>query len=152
MYIQLTRGFITLVDDDLLNELNSYLWYASGLQGRPARRLIEPERRLICIYHQILKVEPWTLRKQGLVVDHINGDPLDNRRENIRIVTWADNARNADRHKNRRGIGYDSTHNRYKVYIDSPGEPRINICTCLTLVDAEIALSFAKMERGLADY
>lgn len=57
-YILLTKGFVTRVDSDLLEDLNSYLWYASGPEGRPARRLIEPERRLIFIYHQILKVEP----------------------------------------------------------------------------------------------
>jgi hypothetical protein len=149
--ILLTRGFVAIVDDDMADELWEHLWYASGVEGRPARRLKEEPRRLILMYHQILRVKPWELRLQGLVVDHINGDPLDNRLENLRIVTHAENARNADRHRFREGIGYDSTHDRYKAYIDMPNQPRVNIGTYKTRSDAETALANAKREMGLAN-
>lgn len=143
-FIQLTRGFITKVDDDLLDELNSYLWYASGLEGRPARRLKAGPRKIIFIYHQILHVLPWVMSMQNMVVDHIDGDPLNNTRENLRLVSRTTNMQNSDRHKFREGIGYDSTHDRYKVYIDRPNLPRINIGTYKTREEADAALISAR--------
>lgn len=144
-FIQLTKGFITEVDDDLLEDLNSYLWYASGLEGRPARRLREA-RKIIFIYHQILHVLPWVMSAQGYVVDHIDGDPLANKRANLRIVTQQDNMLNADRHKLREGISYDSTHDRFKAYIDRPHTSRVNVGTFKTREEADFALAQALCE------
>lgn len=45
-----------------------------------------------------VKLHRWIMNApKGLVVDHINGDTLDNRRSNLRIVTQAQNLQNIHR-------------------------------------------------------
>lgn len=149
--IYLTRGFETIVDDDLYEELNSYNWYASGLEGRPARRLKGESRKLIYIYHQILHVLPWVISLNKMCVDHLDGDPLNNKRDNIQLSSLNDNARNTIRHKFREGTSYDSTHNKYKAYIDCPDQPRLNIGTFISQEAASTALAKAKKELGIED-
>lgn len=147
--IELTQGIITTVDDDLYDELNSYLWYASGVEGRAARRLKAGPRKLIYIYHQILHVLPWVLRDKGLVVDHIDLNPSNNMRANLRVVSHKENMRNTEKYGNRLGVGFDNTHGTYKVYIDQPDKERINVGTYATRAQADLALWTAKWELGL---
>lgn len=149
--IYLTKGYETIVDDEFLDDLNLYNWYASGAEGRPARRLKAGPRKLIYLYHQILHVLPWVLNSMGLMVDHINRDPLDNRLSNLRVVTQKINMRNTASYGHNVGVCFDNQHQKYKAYIDRPDMPRINVGTFVTREDAEIALWESKKELGLAN-
>ena len=138
--IRLTKGKSTLVDDDLLENLNRFKWYSQGPEFRPARRIRAPRNTIIYIYHQILEVWPWKLRAEHLEVDHVDRDPLNNLRENLRIVTRHQNMQNSSRSIFRKGVGRDNTHNTWKAYIDRPYRNRINIGTFKTYEEAAEAV------------
>ena len=53
----------------------------------------------------------------GLVVDHINGDPLDNRRSNLRIVSVRMNAHNTKNNSKYIGVRYDKRYSNYQARI-----------------------------------
>jgi len=87
----------------------------------------------------------------GKCIDHINGNPLDNRKENIRVVTTLENMRNTMRYGFREGVSYDSTHDKYKAYLDQTDKKRINVGTFVTREQAEIALAKFKVENGFEE-
>lgn len=77
------------------------------------------------------------------MIDHVNRNKLDNRRENLRVVTNQQNQMN--RAKKAKGVSFDSTHGKYKAYFDiiTIGEPkrRVNIGTFLSEQDALLAVA-----------
>lgn len=86
----------TIVSPEDYEELNKFKWckdkenYVKGMINNKAWRL----HRYIMINvlkHDITSKNP---------IDHINNNPLDNRRENLRIVTHSENARNKEKKKN----------------------------------------------------
>lgn len=57
---------------------------------------------------------------KGKVVDHINRNPLDNRRMNLRVVTIQQNLRNQKRPNNtsgQNGVSFNKLSNRWEAYI-----------------------------------
>jgi len=80
--IPLTRNLQCLVDDETYRWAHEYKWYAQVTRSKTgfvaARRL----RSKIVFLHREIMQPP-----VGLQVDHINGDGLDNRRQNLRVVT-----------------------------------------------------------------
>lgn len=55
--------------------------------------------------HRIITNAP-----KGSIIDHINGDPLDNRRENLRVVTCVENGQNRTRPQKNNKSGYRGVH------------------------------------------
>lgn len=93
--IKLTQGKFALVDDDDFEYLNQFkwqakraqrkveLWYATRSQATGYYKRIE-----IKMHREIMKAP------KGMDVDHISGDGLDNRKDNLRICNRKDNSKN----------------------------------------------------------
>ena len=91
--IPLTKGKYAIVDDEDYSELAKHKWYASGKGKyvyaiRDIRGKGEGNRKTI-IMHRVILNAP-----DGMEVDHINGDRLDNRKKNLRICSHRENIRN----------------------------------------------------------
>lgn len=86
--IPLTRGQTALVDESDFAHLSQWKWLyiGSGYAGRFRRE--SGAKRLIYLHRHIMDAQP------GQRVDHINGNRLDCRRENLRLVTLNQNQQN----------------------------------------------------------
>ena len=91
--IPLSRGLVALVSDIDYPRVSQYRWCADG-NGYAVRMESfyaegKRQRRKLMLHRFILNAPP------HLQVDHINHDVLDNRRENMRLVTVAQNRANS---------------------------------------------------------
>ncbi len=86
--IPLSRGRVTIVDDADYEWLVQWKWFWD--KGYACRADVSGGRRRNLRMHRALLGVP-----DGVFVDHINGDKLDNRRENLRRATKLENRRNS---------------------------------------------------------
>ncbi len=118
--ISLTQNQITLVDDENYESLSAYKWYAlkNGHSFYACRQL---NGRRIWMHHEILGGKP----EVGLEVDHIDGDGLNNRKDNLRIITRSQNSMNRhyvggiSRYK-----GVSRCGSKWKAYIKPGGKQK----------------------------
>lgn len=109
--ILLTQGKAALVDNSDYDELCRHAWNYSTPQGYARRKSRDG---IIYMHRQILDAPA------GTDVDHINGDKLDNRRSNLRLVTRTQNLYNmAPRSGTSRfkGVSWHAQRNKWAVYI-----------------------------------
>jgi hypothetical protein len=98
--IKLTQGQVAIVDDCDELEMLSYRWYAwrptrnSTYYAARSQKLPDGKRTVVLMHRQIMGFPE-------LQVDHIDGNGLYNRRENLRLATPAQNRHNR-RYKNPR--------------------------------------------------
>lgn len=79
------------------------------------------KRKRVAMHRLILSAS------DGDVVDHINGDGLDNRRSNLRIVTIQQNAFNQKHHggsSRHKGVSYRADSGTWRAYITKDGKRR----------------------------
>jgi len=88
--IPLTRGKFALVDDEDYDYLNQWKWWYTT-RGYAVRE----EKRRVIFMHRFLMNTP-----DGFDTDHINRNKLDNRKENLGIVTRSQNFMNINPRKN----------------------------------------------------
>lgn len=84
IFIKLTQGKFAQVDPEDFDHLNQFKWFYEKT-GYACRRVNGRSIRM----HRFVMNAP-----EGMEVDHINGDGLDNRQSNLRICTHKENLRN----------------------------------------------------------
>lgn len=110
----MTQGKWALVDNDDFEWLNQWNWYIdNGYATREERW--EGKKHKIIMHREILRAG------KDQLVDHINGNRQDNRRENLRIASSTINSRNrllsACNKSGHNGVFYVKRVGMYEAYI-----------------------------------
>ena len=86
--IPLTQGKFAIVDDDAFDSLSQFSWHVQ--HGYAATRVYKHKGKQVSFaMHRAIAGA-----KDGEIVDHINGDTLDNRANNLRACSRLENSRN----------------------------------------------------------
>lgn len=137
--IKLTQDKYTIIDFDDYGLISNYKWYAHK-KGNSFYVNSKIKSKTIFLHRVIL--DP----PENMHVDHINGDGLDNRRCNIRIVVHHQNMMNRNKRKDNiskyKGVYKRKDCNRYAARIVFNGKT-IHLGNFLTDYDAARAYNEA---------
>lgn len=131
-YINLTQGQSTMVDDEDFEYLNQWGWFAQrdaytlyACRYLPSKENKGKKTRTLLRLHRVIMDAP-----KGAVVDHIDGNGLNNQRSNLRVCSLSQNQRNSRKqcnntsgykgvswHKGRRMWQAQIVVNNKKVYL-----------------------------------
>lgn len=118
----LADGFIVLVDADRFAAIGKPLLavYADGRGGIQNVRCLG-QKKTVFLHKAVFGECP-----AGYVVDHINGNVLDNRLENLRLATLSQNARNAingiSGSSKYPGVSWHTKSNKWRVALSVGGK------------------------------
>jgi hypothetical protein len=108
--IPLPGGLETVVSPEDYERAKAFRWHTKRKRSAPGAIYVQRSIRVtrgrngksssVSLHRFILDAKP------GEFVDHIDGNPLNNRRENLRICTNRQNAENVVRSKNRKRGGF----------------------------------------------
>ncbi|MDE2434711.1 MAG: HNH endonuclease [Sphingomonadales bacterium] len=120
--IELSAGRgIVLVSDCDFEALSAFRWHlhSAGYAYRAQKK--SGKQTNFLMHRQIMQPE------KSMLVDHINGNRLDNRRENLRLATHAQNACNNAAivgTSARRGVSWHTSRGKWRATIKVDGRAR----------------------------
>jgi hypothetical protein len=119
--IQLSRDAVAIVDDEDFDKLNQFKW---SFDGRYASRHQRNSSKTIRMHNDIMNTP------KGMEVDHINGNPLDNRKSNLRICSHSQNMMNckirSDNTSGSKGVWWDKVREKWFVRLETQ-KGRLNL-------------------------
>lgn len=119
--IKLSQGKSTLVDAQTYRDWEGFKWYCHGKEyGYAAARIKKSDGKSSTMYlHRV--VSNIHGLPSNVKVDHINGNPFDNRKENLRVCTHRENLRNikksAANTSGYKGVSFDKKRNKFRASI-----------------------------------
>jgi heme oxygenase len=126
--IELTQGYKTLVDDEDYEFLNQWKWCvrvqpcgrACAVRAERIKGTTNSKRNFQM--HRVI-----TNAQKGQIVDHINGNALDNRKENLRFCSKQENSMNRKTQSSSKfrskykGVSWDKARKKFiaRVYFNN---------------------------------
>jgi len=145
--IILTQGKVAIVDNEDYDYLNQFKWYASNKNGKfyVQKKITVSKNKTTCISMHRFIMKP----NKGMVIDHLDGNPLNNKKNNLRICTHAENMRNSKIRINNKsgykGVSYQENSNNYRASIRF-NNIKINIGDFIDPIDAARAYNAAALK------
>lgn len=102
-YVPLTQGHEAIIDAAYVPLVEGYNWCVLRGPYTAYAKRNGPAARSVFLHHVICPAA------EGTVTDHIDGNGLNNRRENLRLATKAENGRNS-RIRRRNKSGFKGVH------------------------------------------
>ena len=117
--IKLTQGKVAIVDDEDFEYLNQWKWCANNKNGKfyVVRNITASKNKQNSIFMHRFIMKP----NKGMVIDHLDGNPLNNQKKNLRICTHSENMRNRNLYVNNtsgfKGVYWHKTTKKWMSYI-----------------------------------
>ena len=128
-------GYSVLIDDNLLFLVEDYNWSINSNEERRDGRIYFKNQKHIFLHRLIMGCTV----NDGIVIDHINGNTLDCRKENLRKCSRAQNAHNCVKPKHNtsgyKGVSFYKNRNKWVAGI-KVNNRRINLGYFITPEDA----------------
>ena len=125
--IYLDEGQWTIVDPQDYYIFGGFKWCVVGRKGRfyavRGARISSGEIKMVRLHRAIMAAP------EDKLVDHGNGNTLDNRRANLRLATYSQNACNSRRNKTKtssrfRGVSFSKRDGRWMARIEFEGKKK----------------------------
>jgi hypothetical protein len=114
--IKLSEGFSTIVDDEDYVWLSKRSWHAKKNNGNNVYAATSTSVNNIKVCYRMHRLI-LGVTDRNVLVDHINGDSLDNRRCNLRLCDYSQNTWNRKFSHNSVGVKFDKNRSVWNVQI-----------------------------------
>jgi hypothetical protein len=145
--IKLTQGKFALVDDEDYEMLNQRKWHyhrGYAVHNFCIGTIDGKTRTKQMSMHRVLNKTP-----EGMITDHINGNPLDNRKVNLRACSNLQNCMNRKSHTGSsskyKGVCWNKGHKKWGAHI-RVDKKLTSLGYFLDEADAALAYNFAAMK------
>jgi hypothetical protein len=139
--IKLSRGLRALVSPEDFDRLSERKWYARPTKAGQFYAQRTEGRRTVYMHREVLNAP------SGRLADQINGNGLDNRRENLRLTDISGNNINRRPCSETGFRGVEKTSSGFRAVIFPPGTGRIILGRFGTAEDAARAYDAAANDR-----
>lgn len=124
-------GYNTFIDDEDYEKVTRYTWYINRKEEKLKNKIYYECKIKDCTGRHTIRLHRIIMNLQtgdGKIVDHINGDTLDNRKSNLRICTNKENVRNQKKSRKNtsgyKGVSFNKRDRKYQAHIRVDGRKK----------------------------